>query len=217
MDFQGGSKNNPSDSVLAFDTLYTTNEIQLLKIALPLLSADLQPLVAALIKARELSYCYQMITHTGLHRFSVETTHLDRFFKEAKSYCNEKQRRMFDMLENLQRTMQILEKMQLLSDDIPLDGNFDIATLMQLMPLMQQAGKTTEQGEAAGQENPSKENPLKETPSKENPQEENPQETAKNNAGKDEAGDSLSPLLKNALTDEQKQMYEKFKEKFSSM
>lgn len=207
MEFREGSKNNPSDSVLAFDTLYTTNEIQLLKIALPLLSADLQPLIAALIKARELSYCYQMITHTGLHRFSIETTHLDRFFKEAKSYCNERQRRMFDMLQNLQRTMQILEKMQMLSDDIPLDGNLDIASLMQLMPLMQQAGKTPEQKEADGQENPPKEDPSKE----------NSQGTAKDNAGKDGAGDSLSPLLKNALTDEQKQMYEKFKEKFSSM
>lgn len=207
MDFREGPKNNPSDSVLAFDTLYTTNEIQLLKIALPLLSADLQPLIAAFIKARELSYCYQMITHTGFHRFSIETTHLDRFFKEAKSYCNERQRRMFDMLQNLQRTMQILEKMQMLSDDIPLDGNLDIASLMQLMPLMQQAGKTPEQKEADGQENPPKED----TPG------ENSQETGKNNAGKDEAGDSLSPLLKNALTDEQKQMYEKFKEKFSSM
>lgn len=207
MDFREGPKNNPSDSVLAFDTLYTTNEIQLLKIALPLLSADLQPLIAAFIKARELSYCYQMITHTGFHRFSIETTHLDRFFKEAKSYCNERQRRMFDMLQNLQRTMQILEKMQMLSDDIPLDGNLDIASLMQLMPLMQQAGKTPEQKEADGQENPPKED----TPG------ENSQETGKNNAGKDEAGDSLSPLLKNALTDEQKQMYEKFKENFSSM
>lgn len=214
MEFREGSKNNPSDSVLAFDTLYTTNEIQLLKIALPLLSADLQPLIAALIKARELSYCYQMITHTGLHRFSIETTHLDRFFKEAKSYCNERQRRMFDMLQNLQRTMQILEKMQMLSDDIPLDGNLDIASLMQLMPLMQQAaGETSEPKEAAdGQETSQKDTPPKNTPQKENPQ-----ETTQNNAGKDGSGDSLSPLLKNALTDEQKQMYEKFKEKFSSM
>lgn len=214
MDFREGPKNNPSDSVLAFDTLYTTNEIQLLKIALPLLSADLQPLIAALIKARELSYCYQLITHTGFHKFSIETTHLDRFFKEAKSYCNERQRRMFDMLQNLQRTMQILEKMQMLSDDIPLDGNLDIASLMQLMPLMQQAaGKASEPKEAAdGQENTQKDTPPKDTPQKETPQ-----ETTQNDGGNDETGDSLSPLLKNALTDEQKQMYEIFKEKFSSM
>lgn len=217
MDFREGPKNNPSDSVLAFDTLYTTNEIQLLKIALPLLSADLQPLIAALIKARELSYCYQMITHTGFHRFSIETTHLDRFFQEAKSYCNERQRRMFDMLQNLQRTMQILEKMQALSDDIPLDGNLDIASLMQLMPLMQQAGRTPEQNETEQKGAEQKEADGQENPPKEDIPKENSRETEKNNAGKDEAGDSLSPLLKNALTDEQKEMYEKFKEKFSSM
>ena len=43
-----------NDTILTFDTLYTTNEIQLLKLALPLLSNQLQPIAATLIKLREL-------------------------------------------------------------------------------------------------------------------------------------------------------------------
>ena len=35
-----------NDTILTFDTLYTTNEIQLLKLALPLLSNQLQPIAA---------------------------------------------------------------------------------------------------------------------------------------------------------------------------
>jgi hypothetical protein len=46
-----------NDTILTFDTLYTTNEIQLLKLALPLLSNQLQPIAATLIKMRELEYC----------------------------------------------------------------------------------------------------------------------------------------------------------------
>lgn len=205
MDTGENKKDAPNDSIVAFDTLYTTNEIQLLKIAMPLLSHDLQLLLATYIKVRELSFCYQLLQHTKLHHFSIETAGLHQFFQEAKPYCNGQQKRMFDTLESLGKTMQILEKMKLLGDDIPLDGTMDISTLMQFMPLFQsfqeneacekKSSDHTTDAECTGAAGAQKTSPKTDASSL----------------------NALSPLLKNALTDKQKEMYEKFQQKFSSM
>lgn len=68
-----------NDTILTFDTLYTTNEIQLLKLALPLLSNQLQPIAATLIKMRELEYCLSRLPHTKIHDFSIAVDRLDTF------------------------------------------------------------------------------------------------------------------------------------------
>ena len=205
MDAGENKKETTNDSIVAFDTLYTTNEIQLLKIAMPLLSHDLQLLLATYIKVRELSFCYQLLQHTKLHHFSIETAGLHQFFQEAKPYCTKQQKHMFDMLESLGRTMQILEKMKLLGDDIPLDGNMDISTLMQFMPLFQsfqeneacekKSSDLTADAECTDAAGDYKASTLKDA----------------------SPLDTISPFLKNALTDEQKEIYEKFQKKFSSM
>ncbi len=210
-----------NDSIIAFDTVYTTNEIQMMKIAMPLLSHDLQLLLATYIKVRELSLCYQMLQHTKLHHFSIETAGLHRFFKEAKPYCNKQQSQMFDMFENLSRTMQILDKMKLLGDDIPFDGNMDLSALMQLMPLFQSFQEDTVH-ETGADEKRSDHTASESTSCK---------AASSDPAGYAQAsGDdtlqehthpspmsALSPLLQNALTNEQREMYEQFQKKFSSM
>ena len=68
-----------NDTILTSDTLYTTNEIQLLKLALPLLSNQLQPIAATLIKMRELEYCLSRLPHTKIHDFSIAVDRLDTF------------------------------------------------------------------------------------------------------------------------------------------
>ena len=208
MDAGKKKKESPNDSIVAFDTLYTTNEIQLMKIAMPLLSHDLQLLLAAFIKVRELSFCYQMLQHTRLHDFSIETDRMHQFFQEAKPYCTKQQRNMFAMFENLSRTMQILEKMKLPGDHIPLDldGNMDFGTLMQLMPLFQSFQDDSSKGHGTDEKSEKKEG-SKDT------------HTGNEACEKPKSPPmaALSPLLKNALTEEQKEMYERFQQKFSSM
>ena len=81
-----------NDTILTFDTLYTTNEIQLLKLALPLLSNQLQPIAATLIKMRELEYCLSRLPHTKIHDFSIAVDRLDTFFDSAMPFCNQQQK-----------------------------------------------------------------------------------------------------------------------------
>lgn len=221
MDNRECNSEKSNDSIIAFDTVYTTNEIQMMKIAMPLLSHDLQLLLATYIKVRELSLCYQMLQHTKLHHFSIETAGLHRFFKEAKPYCTKQQSQMFDMFENLSRTMQILDKMKLLGDDIPFDGNMDLSALMQLMPLFQSFQDGT-LGESGADEKTS-EHTVSENTSCKAASSEHAEDTA--SSGDDISQkktytppiSALSPLLQNALTNEQREMYEQFQKKFSSM
>ena len=81
-----------NDTILTFDTLYTTNEIQLLKLALPLLSVQLQPVAATLIKMRELEYCLSRLPHTKIQDFSIAIDRLDTFFDSAMPFCNQQQK-----------------------------------------------------------------------------------------------------------------------------
>ena len=88
-----------NDTILTFDTLYTTNEIQLLKLALPLLSNQLQPIAATLIKMRELEYCLSRLPHTKIHDFSIAVDRLDTFFYSAMPFCNQQQKKLFSQLQ----------------------------------------------------------------------------------------------------------------------
>lgn len=117
-----------NDTILTFDTLYTTNEIQLLKLALPLLSNQLQPIAATLIKMRELEYCLSRLPHTKIHDFSIAVNRLDTFFDSAMPFCNQQQKKLFSQLRQMKQSMKMMEKMQTIlqmlpPDAMPFDGN----------------------------------------------------------------------------------------------
>lgn len=117
-----------NDTILTFDTLYTTNEIQLLKLALPLLSNQLQPIAATLIKMRELEYCLSRLPHTKIHDFSIAVDRLDTFFDSAMPFCNQQQKKLFSQLRQMKQSMKMMEKMQTIlqmlpPDAMPFDGN----------------------------------------------------------------------------------------------
>ena len=54
--------NSEFDSITAFDTLYTTNHLQMLKILLPYIQRDLQPHIAVYIKLNEFLFSLQIST-----------------------------------------------------------------------------------------------------------------------------------------------------------
>lgn len=117
-----------NDTILTFDTLYTTNEIQLLKLALPLLSNQLQPIAATLIKMRELEYCLSRLPHTKIQDFSIAVDRLDTFFDSAMPFCNQQQKKLFSQLRQMKQSMKMMEKMQTIlqmlpPDAMPFDGN----------------------------------------------------------------------------------------------
>ena len=111
-----------NDTILTFDTLYTTNEIQLLKLALPLLSSQLQPIAATLIKMRELEYCLSRLPHTKIQDFSIAVDRLDTFFDSAMPFCNQQQKKLFSQLRQMKQSMKMMEKMQTILQMLPPDA-----------------------------------------------------------------------------------------------
>lgn len=120
-----------NDAILTFDTLYTTNEIQILKLALPLLSPQMQPYAALLIKCRELKYCLDRLPKTRIENTSLELSYLDVFLDSALPYCNEKQAALIRQLKQLKHSIDMFEKMKGMMSVFGEDGANDLGSLFQ--------------------------------------------------------------------------------------
>lgn len=204
-------KNKTNDAIVSFDTIYTTNSIQLLKLSLPLFHHDMQPLIATLIKARELSYCYELLQHTKIHSFSICDDKIDQFLSCAKSYCNQEQLTLFQTLQQLRKTLRILEKMQQLNISLPFDESADLSQLLLILPQIFQSAEESPQSEqplkasaSDGQENNAKAN----TP-------DNDAGVTSKHTAKAPDSSPLKAMLSNTLSPHQKELYEKYMEMFS--
>ena len=118
-----------NDAILTFDTLYTTNEIQILKLALPLLSPSLRPYAALLIKGKELKYCMEQLPQKKIEHASLELSHLDAFLESALPYCTEKQANFIHRIKNLKHGIDMFEKMQGMMSMFGEDDISDISNL----------------------------------------------------------------------------------------
>ncbi len=120
-----------SDAILTFDTLYTTNEIQILKLALPLLSPSLRPYAALLIKGKELKYCMEHLPKTKIEHASIELSYLDVFLDNALPYCNEKQSDLIRQLKQLKHSIDMFEKMKQMMSVFSEENASEISNLFQ--------------------------------------------------------------------------------------
>lgn len=121
----------PNDAIITFDTLYTTNEIQILKLALPLLSPQLQPYAALLIKCRELKYCLDRLPKTKIEHTRLELSYLDAFLDNALPYCNEKQSAAIRQLKQLKHSIDMFDKMKGMMSLFSADDADDLSSLFQ--------------------------------------------------------------------------------------
>lgn len=121
----------PNDAILTFDTLYTTNEIQILKLAIPLLSPQLQPYAALLIKCRELKHCLDRLPKNKIEHASLQLSYLDAFLDSAMPYCNEKQSAAIKQLKQLKHSIDMFEKMKGMMSMFGEDGAADLGSLFQ--------------------------------------------------------------------------------------
>lgn len=120
-----------NDAILTFDTLYTTNEIQILKLALPLLSPSLRPYIALLIKGKEMKYCMDQLPKAKMEHVALELDYLDVFLDSALPYCNAKQRSMFLQLKQLKQSLGMFEKMKGMMSMFDDDSFSDFGTLFE--------------------------------------------------------------------------------------
>ena len=122
---------NEYNKVIAFDTLFTTNHIQMLKVMLPYMDNKAQKSLAVYIKFMELRYT---IDFCSQHPYSPcmnpeESFDLGKICDELFPYCTEKERNQMEQLRNMVRSMEmyreISQTMELMKDIMPdMDATF---------------------------------------------------------------------------------------------
>lgn len=126
---------NENEAVAAFDTLYTNNHIQILKVLLPYFDSKGRKHLTVLIKFMELRYTLEYFSrHAALdaasceeHRESGKQPDIVRIFEQIKNFCTPSERAMFDQLANMKKSMEMYEEMmgmmQLFSQLMPENEN----------------------------------------------------------------------------------------------
>jgi hypothetical protein len=105
-------RNDDADSVTAFDALYTTNQIQKMKVMLPYIEPSLQKHLAIYIKYMELQYT---IKYTKEHPFRIcsqntQPPDLGKLCKELSLYSSPEEVRQLKQLENMMQTFQTVQE-----------------------------------------------------------------------------------------------------------
>lgn len=111
------NKDDITGAILAFDTLYTTNHMKILKLLLPYLEPKHQKKLAIFIKWQEL-----MFTLNFLKQYSASLYHSDFTKKKTLDlnsllpllipYCNESEKDILSHFSQMQNMLQKMEEMQ---------------------------------------------------------------------------------------------------------
>lgn len=104
-----------SSNVMAFDALYTNNQIQKLKVLLPYIEPSMQKNMAVYIKYMELKYTMDLFRNHPFHVCSIEsnteTPDIKKLCRELKPYCTEAECRQLDQMESMLQTMDMYREM----------------------------------------------------------------------------------------------------------
>jgi len=128
------------DKVTAFDSLFTTNHIQMLKILLSFLKPPLQGKVAVYIRFLEFQYTLRFFTENPYAAvFSAGSVPPSPFsgsgdaggfsalFDEMLPYCDmrerEQLRNLQNMLKNMENMQQMMQMVQMLQEVFPSNGD----------------------------------------------------------------------------------------------
>lgn len=107
-----------ADSVLAFDLLYTTNHIQMLKAAMPFTPKNMQPLFAVIIKYMEFSYALSCINKPIFLSDSLSTGQamtkesLSRLISSIQNYLTDNEKKKLQQIENMIKSIDQIKEMQ---------------------------------------------------------------------------------------------------------
>lgn len=99
------------NNILAFDSIFSLNSMQLLKIVLPLIPGEYQPALALFIKFQELQYTYQYLMKHPIRilqanpDLSMEEK-ITLSLKEIRPYCPEKYITYLDQLDSVLLALQ---------------------------------------------------------------------------------------------------------------
>lgn len=114
------------DKVLAFDTLFTTNHIQMMKIIMPFLDASKQKYIAIYIKYMELQYTISYFQKNPSPPFPLRHDSgqdSQQICREIMPYCSPEEKKKMEQVENLFSTMknyqEIMEMFTMMKEIFP--------------------------------------------------------------------------------------------------
>lgn len=118
---------NGQEKVIAFDTLFTTNHIQMLKILLTYMEPSSQKTVAVYIKFLELQYTlsfFKMHPASSLPRFPHEDSfNASKLCDEILPLCSQteqgKLKQMKNMYQNFENMQEMMQMVQMMKDLFP--------------------------------------------------------------------------------------------------
>ena len=106
-----------NEAVIAFDTLYTQNHIQILKILLPYFDPYGQSHLAVWIKYLELRYTLEYVSRHPSPPYKNQTSGTSSpdfavLFEQIKNFCSPLEKALFGELLNLQKNLEMFEEMK---------------------------------------------------------------------------------------------------------
>ena len=110
------TKNEEATNVMAFDALYTTNQIQKIKVLLPYIEPSMQKHLAVYIKYMELQYTMK---HVKRHPFRIsgcsissdEKPDLRSLCRQLSLYSSPEEIRQLEQLQNMFETLETMQEM----------------------------------------------------------------------------------------------------------
>ena len=106
---------NEHNKVIAFDTLFCTNHIQMLKVLLPYMNHQMQKSMAVYIKFLELNYT---IDYFRKHPYPLcgcmqkeDSPDIFKMCSELAPYCTENEKKQLEQIKNIQQGMNMYKEM----------------------------------------------------------------------------------------------------------
>lgn len=111
------NKEDITDAILAFDTLYTTNHMKILKLLLPYLKSEHQKKLAIYIKWQELIFTLNFFRQYSASLYSPDftvrkTLELNTLLPLLLPYCNENEKNLLSHFSEIQNIMNMMESFQ---------------------------------------------------------------------------------------------------------
>ena len=138
--------NNHPDGIMAFDALFTTNHIRMLKLLLGYLEPPLQGKLAVYIKFLELQYTLTFFHQnpsaslslcTGYHQGGI-TDLLDDMLPFCEAEEREQLQNIQNMISNLKNMQEMMEMVQMMQEVSPeMFSGFGDGDMSQMMEMMQ--------------------------------------------------------------------------------
>ncbi len=106
-----------TNAILAFDTLYTTNHMKILKLLLPYLETEQQKKLAVYIKWQELTFTLQFFRRYSASLYNHEEQEKKQFnFQKLLPllipYCNATEKNLLSQFSQIQNMMSMMDNFQ---------------------------------------------------------------------------------------------------------